>query len=634
MMRRFGWLIGGLVVLAVMTTTAPAQAAGLADFKFTRAIPADAMLAAHFRSHDGLEFVEEQYARIWAAIEKQHFEKDLRRLLREAMKEGNGDVESFDEQWQQMTDLAAGVNWTGLASREFAFAMKVAPPFGADFVYLLMPEAETVADDFAGLSAILKHLVGMAPDDLVLATEGEGSSVTHVVSLAAQVVPLKLVVARHNDILLIGFGTSMADQALALLRGETDPATGTLASTDRFKQAFSKLPPPKDSLHFIDISQLMSQGRAFATMGADMFKAQTAMGEEETPEMSYDFLPKIVDALDIWEFVAGVSATDGMRTLSEEVTVLRTDANTRPLYRVLHGSGPMKEPLKYVPVEATDVSVTSGLDLLALYHETIKFIQSEVPGGEGLIAQWDGIKATIPLDIEQDLLGWMGGSFVTFSAPIPTPFLPGSVWILEVRDKEKANAALAQLSAMLNDVLMQQQGGVEDADLEGAEGFKRVILPPMFAMVPGLGRPIFGIKDGHLFLGNGPEVVEAALRAGAGEGERFSSNERYKAEGLPLTGEVVAFSFSDLSKLGEQLGQMLPAIAFMMRMAPEVSSNPAASAFLNALTKAGNVCKQLDFFKSSCSVTTFDGRAALAKSVVNYKEPPKASTSAGGSRLR
>jgi hypothetical protein len=233
------------------------------------------------------------------------------------------------------------------------------------------------------------------------------------------------------------------------------------------------------------------------------------------------------------------------------------------------------------------------------------------------------------MDLKADLLGWLGNSYASFSAPIPTPFLPGWVLILDVKDAEKAQAALERMSSGLDNVLASQQGGVEDAKLDDAPGFKRVILPPMAAMIPGLGAPIYGVKDGHLFLGNGPEIVTAALEAGTGERANFSENERFKNEGLPVERDMVSFSFNDLSKLGEQLGQMLPAMAFMLRMNPELSQNPMASAMLNVITKVGNVCKTLDFYQSSCTVSTFDGQVAHKKSVTNYQEPPKSKSPAG-----
>ncbi len=623
---RLGWRLGAamLVGLCALATSTKAD---ISAYKLSRAVPADSMICVHTRNHDGMSFVTEQFERVWDAICKQNFDRDIRRMIRGAIKENGGDIEAFDEQWQKITDLAAGVEWAGLAGQEFTFAMRLAPPFGADFVYLLIPTAGQLDADYEGLSAVLDNLVGLAPPETFdVATEKRAECVIKRITVAGGVVPVKLTLARHGDVLLLGIGSSMADQVLALLDGEGG-AEATLASTERFKKAFAQLPDGADSMYFIEVGKLMEQGRAFAEMGAAAAAAEAPAVEGEPAPNPLGFLPKIVDALDIWEYVAGVSSTDGLQTRTEEIVLLRDDAKSRPLYKVFYSNPPLKQPLKYIPAIATDVSVNSGIDLHALYTEAIRFVRDEVPEGDEMIAQWDAVRAEMPIDVEQDLLSWIDGSMATFSAPIPTPFLPGSVWILKVSDEEKANAALQQLCVLLDSLLVEQNGGVEDAELEGAEGFKRVILPPMFAMIPGLGRPIFGIKGGHLFIGNGPEIVTSALEAGAGQADNFTKNERFLAEGLPLSAQVVAFSFQDLSKLGEQLGQILPAIAFGMRMMPDVSNNPMLSGLLGILTKAGNVCKELDFFKSTCSVTTFDGRQAYCTTLTNYQEPPKPKSS-------
>ena len=71
MRREMQWLIGGCVVLGLLAMAPSAPAAGMDDFKLTRAIPADAMLVVQTRDHAGRKFVNEQFDRVWAEVEKQ-----------------------------------------------------------------------------------------------------------------------------------------------------------------------------------------------------------------------------------------------------------------------------------------------------------------------------------------------------------------------------------------------------------------------------------------------------------------------------------------------------------------------------------------------------------------------------------
>lgn len=619
------WVIGSLTLLLGLVVAQPAVAGGIDDFRLTRAIPADAMVAYHTRDHAGQEFVQKQFERVWAAVEKQGFDRDFKRLMRGAMQDAGEDVEQFDAQWQKITDLAAGIPWSQLCAREFAFALKIGMPAGAEFVFLAMPAEDQVSKGFDGLSAILKELTTLAPPDtFVLNTEGEGETVTHKLSIPNSMPPMSLTLARHKDVLVMGVGATLVEQSLALLSGQTEAGAGALLASERFQKAFKRLPAPKDSLYFIDAGKVMSQMREFAKMAAQMMPPGTQPAEGETPVSPLAFLPKVVDELDLWDQIAGVASTDGMQTTSEQIKVLREDAKSRPMFKVVYGNGPVKDPLKFVPQDATAVSVGSGLDFAALYKLALDFITREVPQGKDLVAQWNAQQEEFQFNVEEKLLSWLVGNYVSFTSARSSAYVSEWVFILGVRDEAKANAALADLLTRLNDMLVPQSGGVEDAAIEGADGFKRIMLPAMLAMLPGLGKPVLGIKDGHLFVANSPEAVKAALATGAGQGENFSKSERFQKEGLPLGKDVTAFAFKDLTKLGDELAQSFAMVGIMqMMMPPEAAKDPAVVTLLSVINKIGRVAKTLDFYRSSCSMTTFDGKASLTKEVTNYQEPPK-----------
>jgi hypothetical protein len=135
---------------------------------------------------------------------------------------------------------------------------------------------------------------------------------------------------------------------------------------------------------------------------------------------------------------------------------------------------------------------------------------------------------------------------------------------------------------------------------------------------------VFGVKEGQLFIGSGPEIVSTALEVGAGKHDSFAKNERFVQEGLPLGQNVTSFSFEDLTRWGEELGQAfaMAGLAQMM-MPPEAQKNPAIVTIMSIVNKVGRVVRTLDFYRSSCSVSTFDGKITTIKSVTNYQEPPK-----------
>ena len=604
--------------LALVALALPAVA-GLEDFKLTRAIPADAALVVHSRDHEGRAFLKQQFERVWKTAENQHFERDLRTLLKGLAEQQGGDLEAFDKTWQQFNDLILGVEWCTLWEREFAFTMKMSFPM-PEFVFLGAAAPEKVKSNFAGLEAILKSLIGMAPEGaLVLATQGEGDSVAHVISVANSPFPIGMTLAREKDVLLLGMGETMPEQTLALLRGQTGQ---TLAATERFQTAVKRLPPPGDELVFFDLARFLGQFHAYMDKALGMAGA----GSEQLDPKIKALPAKALDAVDLFDYVAAVSTTKGMKTTGECLAVLKADAKGKPLYNVFLSNGSVKDPLKFIPQEAQNFSVWSGVNLRALYDAVVAFIQSNVPNGEELLAQWETQKAELKtnagLDFETDLINWVGGGFSTFSLPAKSAYSqPAGVLMLSVKDEAKAREMLGRLFETLTPLLDQQKGMIADAKIEGAEDFK-LIVHPALAMIPGLGQPTLGVKEGQLFIGSSPKAVAAALDTAGGKTPNFAKNERFLKEGLPLEANVYSAGFTDLTKMGEEIGQFLQMVPMIGMFAPQVAQNPVGRAAISAASKAGKVVQELNFLQSSCTQTTFDGQVLHSKIVTNYREPP------------
>ncbi len=615
---------GVLTIALLLSVIIPAaRAEGIEDFTLTKAIPADAFLAVHGRDHEGKAFVSEQFERVWAEVQKVRFDKDIKRLYKAIQQEGlppGAELEGFEEQWQQMYDLWHTVDWAGLGKREFALGMKLGFPT-TEFAILFMPPVEQLKENFEGLGGVLKTLVALSPESFQLATEEDGEAVIHKVSVVGAPFPIGLMLARYNDVILVGFGPTLPEQCLALLRGEGGEP---LAASDRFKDAFKKLPAPTDQLVFFDIARLFSQIRE--TIDAAMMMAAAgapAEGEEGYDEfVKWKALPgKIIDALDMFEYSATVMTTADKITKADSITVLRDDAKSHALYPVIAGNKPLAKPLKYVPENAGEFSVSNGIDLAALYEVVTKIIREDVPDGENIIAKLDALKVETGWDIKTDIFGWIGGGFATFSVPGPTPYSPAEfVVMLSVSDEAKAREIIDRIVAMLEPMLVNQNGSIVDAQIEGAEGFKSIVFPVLTLV--GMSKPTIGVMDGWLFLGSSPDMITTTTQVATGKLENFSKNQRYQTEGIPPEGSVTSLSFTDLTKLGDKLGGILQMVPMIGMMAPDLMKDPKMQSLLNIVGKAGRVVRKLDFFQSSSSRCTFDGKTFTKKSITTYREPP------------
>jgi hypothetical protein len=418
---------------------------------------------------------------------------------------------------------------------------------------------------------------------------------------------------------MIGFGTTMPEQVLGMLDGKGGEP---LAETARFKQAFSSLPAPKDGLMFVDVVRLMTQLRAITSNIMSQ-----AMGPEADPMIQA--LPgKIFDAIDVWEYVASVGDTQDKHTTETTLTVLRDNAKSTPIYKIFYSNGPLADPLKFVPAEAGDVGVSSGVDFSAMYREITQFIRDNVPEGEANVQQFeDMVRTEAGLDIQKDILSWIKGEIRYFSIPGKTPYSPGeTVVLVSVKDADKAREMIGRLLDTVEPMLVQQNGSIGDAEVEGGEGFKS-IQHPMMGMMP-IGRPTIGVAQDQLIISTSPKAIGKALAVTGENG--FAKNERFQKEGVNASSNVTELSFSDMTGFGEQLGGALQMVPMIAMMVPQNELPPQAQAIFSMLSRLGPVVQQIDFLLSTSGVTTFDGKQTLTKTVTNYRESPKAQTAAGG----
>jgi hypothetical protein len=323
---------------------------------------------------------------------------------------------------------------------------------------------------------------------------------------------------------------------------------------------------------------------------------------------------------DIFEYAAGTRATDGMKTTGDSITVLRDDAKSKALYQIMFSNPPVKNPLSFVPKDASDFSINSGINLKAVYETAVKMLKEDIPQGEEALSHVEELKKE-GFDIEADLLSWVQGAMVMSSQPGPNAYAPGDwVFMLKVSDEAKCKAQLDKLVAMAEPMLSgQQQGSIAPADIPGAEGF-RTVNHQMLMMMGGVA-PTFGVKGGWMILGSNAKYIEKTL-ATIGGGENVSKNARFEKEGLQPSGDVLAMSFADQTKLGEQIGAMLGMLPMAKMSIPDIQKQPVLDGLIDIAARFGRVLRKLDFLNSSSTLTTMDGNVIRMKTLTTYREPP------------
>ena len=144
-------------------------------------------------------------------------------------------------------------------------------------------------------------------------------------------------------------------------------------------------------------------------------------------------------------------------------------------------------------------------------------------------------------------------------------------------------------------------------------------------------RPVIGVTDDWLMIGSSASAINKCLDVAAGEAPSIRTNARFMEEGILPDSAVQGASFSDTSKLGQQLGQAVGMIGMMGgMMSAGIDGEDAAEKkqmlqkLMSIVMKLGPVLQKLDFFSSSSSVCTYDGKSLLrSESVMTYKRPPQ-----------
>ena len=149
-----------------------------------------------------------------------------------------------------------------------------------------------------------------------------------------------------------------------------------------------------------------------------------------------------------------------------------------------------------------------------------------------------------------------------------------------------------------------------------AEGFRSISHGVMMM----LGMKITaGVDKGWLYISNSAPAINKCLATSAGDAPSFASNERFKKEGIAPRGALSSASFSDTSKMGQELAMAIGMGLPMMGMMA-AQQDPQMARVFTMLGKLAPVVAELNFERSRSSISRLEGDRWVSQIVVNYKE--------------
>ena len=346
----------------------------------------------------------------------------------------------------------------------------------------------------------------------------------------------------------------------------------------------------------------------------------TASSDSEEVALAKQLLGDVIGAFDVFEYSAGSRHTDGYSTFSDSITVLSPDAENHPFYRVIN-SPPVGSFAEFLPKETTAFDVNGGVNLDALYGYIEGVLRKTGSFGENLLQQWEGMQSQFGIDVRKDIFGLLGGGFV--SANIGAK---DWVWMLGVNDEEKARAYLAS--------------GLQMAPAMMAEASKQNPMMGMFQLntseTPGLegfydlsmgmgGKMVAGVAQGWFVVASSADTVRLARATAAGEHPNVLQNEALEGRAILPEGPVLSVNFKDTSGTGSELAGLLRAVSMFGPMSvsqiPDADARKSITKLFTLGAKLAPVAERIDFYDSSASSTTFDGKMWRTHSVTHYAKP-------------
>jgi len=489
-----------------------------------------------------------------------------------------------------------------------------------------LKDDETAVRNHEAICAILAELGKLTEakpnvPNLVITTDKRDNGLTVAKASFAEIPFFELNVAQQKDIIIITFGSpKMLADGLTNLSNDKDAQR--IVDTPRFRSAFAELPSAEDKLVFFDTERMMSTFRGMATMlekmGANPNAAPDAPPSEQA--MFGIVLGRLLGDLSIVDYSATVEWTEGHRVFGETRTAVRDGATSSPLFKVVDGNRAVQDFAKYVPKEAASFSVSSGIDVSALYDWVVNFIEKNIPDGKEAITEWNKLqKDHLKLNIKDDILSLIEGTTVNISLS------GGTVMMAKLTDEKKAAAQIQQLLNFVKANIGQDQGLSFVPVQVGPNQTLHQLSHPML-MMQGL-TPVFGCADGYFIFAGSPETVKKCLLTARGKHANITESATWKAQALMPKGAVNSIAFTNQSNMAQELQaaitSMTMGIGFLQIGAPNLppEAQRLISAAARILPKLLPVAEKMNFFKSTASYTTYGGGAWTTRSVQNYKSP-------------
>ena len=597
--NRFSLFLVGLMAVVSVASTAATAAADDAKLDLRRAVPAEAHMVILGMNNPEREYQDAYLADILQTVQDERLvERFLEIITSKASEEDLAGVKSV---FQEIQTAMEPIDWQAIADmEEVVYAQQMETPFNHHLVLLRLTDKDTEACE-AAYRNLLGMLEGYSHGEASLQIEKQGDvEITTIGGLPKQM-PFSPALARVDDVLLFSSSESILRNSLAMLQG----GGGKSKFDDpRLIEALTKLPKPEDSLVFFDGQMLFEK---LGKIGD--FIRQESHGDQEAEQVA-QVVELMIDECAIIDYAVAVEYTEGYRNCSVDMSKMLPGSGEKLLAKAVSGQQPFERWQSWVPADAVAYSVSTGINLHAVYDRIIELTKAECPEADGVLEQFEQIQEQIGVYLDRDILQSFPGETVSVSLPsgAESPMGgPDSVTALRCTNPERIKELLHRLVDTLSQhpaVQAQQLQLTESDELEGFEELQCLL----FGMV-GV-QPVIGFQDGWMIVGSRASAVQQVLDARAGETTSIDTTEGFQKFQLKVEGPVQSLSYTNLAESIHntadgirQAGTMAPMVLGILGAQGDPEAMKPVLEVVGLLPSVAKVVEKFDFMESKLSVT-------------------------------
>lgn len=626
--------MSGRRIIAALVIVIIGLGAGLAWGKpgdIARGVPEGALVFAQWKHNPERDYLTPYYEDVWKAFQQSGIVEEAVRLLTASMPEK--EREAIAAQWKGWTEILRKVDWEAFIAHEFVMGMNAQAIPGMPMPtmmprFFLRVDAERLGPNMEALGAIFTKLAGLRPERTEALLADEAGAKWAMIQMKDPPLPFGLFAAAQDGVFALGFEKGAVAESLRLIRGETqvgaEAGAKPLVETERFAKAFAGLPEAEDGKAYVDVRGLV----AFYRQLVDLAGLQAAQDPRFAPYVPA--VKKLVGEFDVAESIASVETTEGQRLHTFSATRMREGWEDGAFFKIVANRVLPEGYSRWIPASATSFSAMAGINFLALYQQLTAFVEKEVPNGPKLLERWAGIQEKIEFHPGEDLFSWIEGTVVRFGAPAAAPNPLGgsqdSIFVLSVRDVDKAKQKVDGWVDRLLKSLPPDQAMVQVTDAPGLDGFKSITFVPMPLIKPTFGFwKDEGVPGGTLIFGTSDSAIKLALAARKGEAKDLREHPFVKEMGGMPTGVVTGASYQDLARSFGELAQMCGMITMFAAFIPEDREEAkVVKQVLSLVPRLSPVLYKLRFLQTSANVTTYDpSTRTLKQHGIIRTAPPK-----------